>query len=117
MEGLPWLTAYLGLSVIYFYSHYLFASNTAQVSSMYAPFLAVTLAVGTPPLLAALTLAFFSNVSACTTHYGTGPAPIFFGAKFVETTTWWKLGAILSLLYIAIWLGIGIGWWKLLGLW
>jgi len=117
MSGMSWIAAYLGLSVVYFYSHYLFASNTAQVSSMYAPFLAVTLAVGTPPLLAALTLAFFSNVSACTTHYGTGAAPIFFGAKFVEPLTWWKLGALLSLLYLAIWLGLGICWWKLLGLW
>jgi DASS family divalent anion:Na+ symporter len=117
MSGLSWIAAYLALSVVYFYSHYLFASNTAHVSSMYAPFLAATLAVGTPPLVAALTLAFFSNLSACTTHYGTGPAPIFFGAKFVEPVTWWRLGAVLSLLYLTIWLGLGIGWWRVLGLW
>ena len=117
MSGMPWIAAYLALSVIYFYSHYLFASNTAQVSSMYAPFLAATLVVGTPPLLAALTLAFFSNISACTTNYGTGAAPIFFGARFVEPLTWWKLGALLSLLYLTIWLGVGMAWWKLLGLW
>lgn len=117
MAGLPWLIAYLGLGLVYFYSHYLFASNTAHVSSMYAPFLAVTLAVGTPPLLAALTLAFFTNLSACTTHYGTGVAPIFFGARFVEPLTWWKLGAVLSILYLALWLGPGIAWWKILGLW
>jgi len=117
MSGLTWITAYLGVTIVYFYSHYLFASNTAHVSSMYAPFLAAALAVGTPPLLAALTLAFFSNLSACTTHYGTGPAPIFFGAQFVEAGTWWKLGATLSFLYLAIWLGIGICWWKVLGLW
>jgi DASS family divalent anion:Na+ symporter len=117
MAGLPWIVAYLSLSIVYFYSHYLFASNTAQVSSMYAPFLAATLAVGTPPLLAAVTLAIFSNVSACTTHYGTGAAPIFFGARFVDPVTWWRLGAVLSLFHLLIWLGLGIGWWKLIGLW
>ena len=117
MEGLPWITAYLSLSLVYFYSHYLFASNTAQVSSMYAPFLAATLAVGTPPLLAALTLAFFGNLSACTTHYGTGAAPIFFGTKFVGAGRWWKLGATISLLHLVIWMGLGIVWWKILGLW
>jgi DASS family divalent anion:Na+ symporter len=117
LSHLTWISAYLGISLVYFYSHYLFASNTAYVSSMYTPFLAAALAVGTPPLLAALTLAFFTNLSACTTHYGTGPAPIFFGAQFVEAATWWKLGVLLSLFHLLIWMGLGIYWWKLLGLW
>lgn len=117
MQGLHWIPAFLGLSLAYFYSHYLFASNTAHVSSMYAPFLAVALAVGTPPLLAALTLGFFSNLFSGTTHYGTGPAPIFFGASYVELGDWWKLGALLSVVNILIWLLVGGLWWKFLGLW
>ncbi len=115
--GASWLPAFLGLSLIYFYSHYFFASNTAHVSAMYAPFLAVALAVGTPPLFAALVLGFFSNLFASMTHYGTAPAPIFFGSGNVELGTWWKLGALISLVNIAIWLGIGGLWWKALGLW
>ena len=43
-----WIPAFLGLSLIYFYVHYFFASNTAHVSVMYAPFLALAIAVGTP---------------------------------------------------------------------
>jgi DASS family divalent anion:Na+ symporter len=112
-----WLPAFLSLSLIYFYSHYFFASNTAHVSAMYAPFLALALAVGTPPLLAALVLAFFSNLFASMTHYGTAPAPILFGSGNVEIGTWWKLGALISVVNITIWLGIGSLWWKLLGLW
>lgn len=115
--GERWLPAFLGLSFIYFYSHYLFARNTAHVSAMYAPFLAVALAVGTPPLFAALVLAYFSNLFASMTHYGTAPAPIFFGSGNVEIGTWWKLGALISLVNIAIWLGIGSLWWKALGIW
>jgi len=117
LRGMSWVPAFLALSLLYFYSHYLFASNTAHVSSMYAPFLAVALAVGTPPMLAALVLAFFSNLFAGLTHYGTAPAPIFFGAGYVAMGVWWKLGAIISVVNITIWLTVGGLWWKLLGLW
>lgn len=115
--GVSWVPAFLALSLTYFYSHYLFASNTAHVSAMYAPFLAVALAVGTPPMLAALVLAFFSNLFASLTHYGTAPAPIFFGAGYVAMGVWWKIGAVVSVVNIAIWLTVGGLWWKLLGLW
>jgi len=112
-----WLPSFLGIALVYFYSHYLFASNTAHVSAMYAPFLAVALAVGTPPLLAALVLAFFSNLFASLTHYGTAPAPIFFGSGNVSVKDWWKLGAVVSVVNIGIWLGLGSLWWRILGLW
>lgn len=117
VAGIRWEVAFLVLSLVYFYSHYLFASNTAHVSSMYAPFLAVALVAGTPPLLAALVLAFFSNLFSSMTHYGTGPAPIFFGAGYVDLGTWWKLGALISVVNISIWLVAGSLWWKVLGLW
>jgi DASS family divalent anion:Na+ symporter len=115
--GIGWLPAFLALSLIYFYSHYFFAGNTAHISSMYAAFLGVSLAVGAPPLLAALVLAFFSNLFSSMTHYGTGPAPVLFGAGYVRLADWWKLGFVISVVNIIIWLGIGGAWWKLLGLW
>ncbi len=117
VTGVNWVWAFLVLSVVYFYSHYLFASNTAHVSAMYAPFLAVAMAVGTPPLLAALVLAFFSNLFSSMTHYGTGPAPVLFGSGYVELGDWWRIGFIVSLVNIVIWLGVGGVWWKILGLW
>jgi DASS family divalent anion:Na+ symporter len=112
-----WQLAFLALSLIYFYSHYFFAGNTAQVSSMYAAFLGVALAVGTPPVLAALVLGFFSNLFSSMTHYSTGPAPIYFGAGYVKLADWWKLGAVVSVVNITIWLGLGGIWWKVIGLW
>jgi DASS family divalent anion:Na+ symporter len=115
--GINWVVAFLILSLVYFYSHYFFASNTAHISAMYAAFLGVAIAVGTPPVLAALVLAFFSNLMSSMTHYGTGPAPVFFGSGYVEMGTWWKLGLLISAVNIIIWLGIGSAWWKVLGLW
>ena len=117
LGGGHWLPAFLSLSLIYFYVHYFFASNTAHVSAMYAPFLALAIAVGAPPVLAALVLAFFSNLFASMTHYGTAPAPILFGSGNVDVATWWKLGALISVVNVAIWLGAGSLWWRLLGLW
>ena len=70
--GASWTVAFPVLCLVYFYSHYLFASQTAHVSSMYAAFLAVSVAVGTPPLLAALVLGFAAifSVALLTTEAG-----------------------------------------------
>lgn len=84
---------------------------------MYAPFLAVALAVGIPLILTAPVLAYFSNLFSSMTHYGTGPAPVLFGTGYVEMSSWWKVGALISIVDIVIWLVIGGMWWKLVGLW
>lgn len=117
MSGKNWVIAFLVLSLSYFYSHYFFASNTAHVASMYAAFLGVSITLGAPPVLAALVLAFFSNLFAGMTHYGTGPAPVLFGTGYVEVGAWWRYGLLLSVVNIVIWLGIGGIWWKFLKLW
>ena len=115
--GLGWVPSFLGLSLTYFYSHYFFASTTAHVSAMYAPFLAVALAAGAPPLLAALVLGFFSSLYCGLTHYAMAAAPILFRSGHVTIGTWWRVGAIVSVINIAIWLGIGSVWWRILGIW
>jgi DASS family divalent anion:Na+ symporter len=84
---------------------------------MYGAFLAVSVAVGTPPILAALALGFFSNLFSSLTHYGSGPAPVLFGSGYVALHTWWMLGALISVINIAIWVIVGGLWWKVLGLW
>ena len=105
------------LVLVYFYSHYLFAGNTPHVTSMFGAFLGVGIALGSPPYLLALSLAFASSLFACLTHYGTGCAPIFFGSEYVNLKHWWRIGAIMSVVLIVIWMGIGSLWWKFLGFW
>jgi DASS family divalent anion:Na+ symporter len=115
--GWTWWAALGALLLIYFYAHYGFASITAHVSAMYVPFLVVTLAAGAPTYVAVLSLAYFSNLDASLTHYGTTPAPIWFGAGYVSQRTWWRLGLLVSVPNILIWATIGLAWWKLLGWW
>jgi DASS family divalent anion:Na+ symporter len=116
MHGMPSTLAFISLTLIYFYSHYFFASNVAHIGSMYPAFLLLMISFGTPPMLAALSLGFFSSLFGGLTQYGSGPAPIIFGAGYVKLLTWWKLGFIFSVINIMIWLGIGSIWWKFLGL-
>jgi DASS family divalent anion:Na+ symporter len=54
---------------------------------------------------------------ASLTHYGTTPGPIYFGAGYVTQATWWRIGLIVSIANIAIWMTVGVAWWRLLGLW
>ncbi|MDC7953452.1 anion permease [Liquorilactobacillus mali] len=116
VHGLSWPLVLIVLVLFYFYSHYLFASATAHVSAMYSALLGVAVASGVPPLLAALFLGFFGNLFASTTHYSNGPAPILFSAGYVSQKDWWRLNAILGIVYLVVWLGIGSLWMKVCGI-
>jgi len=117
LRGWPWPLVLGALAAAYLYIHYSFASMTAQVMALYPGFLAAGVAAGLPPMLAALPLAYFSSLNAATTHYGTGSAPVFFGAGYVRQSEWWRVGFFISLVNLVIWMGIGPLWWKLTGLW
>ncbi len=117
IAGVPWFQAFVVLLVIYMYAHYGFASLTAHITAMYSAFVTVAVAAGAPVYLAALALAFMSNLCMSLTHYAAAPAPIYFGAGYVDQGTWWKLGFMVSVINIVIWVGVGSLWWKALGLW
>jgi DASS family divalent anion:Na+ symporter len=117
VHGWPWWWALVAMLVVYVYAHYAFASLVAHVTAMFPAFFATALALGAPPLVAAVTFGVFSNVNAALTHYGTGPAPIVFGAGYVSQPAWWRVGFILSIAHLLIWLPIGFLWWKVMGLW
>jgi DASS family divalent anion:Na+ symporter len=66
-------------------------------------------------MLTVIAFACFSNLCAALTHYGTTPAPIWFGAGYVSQGTWWRLGLMSGLTTAAIWATVGVGWWVVLG--
>ncbi len=117
VAGLSGIVVVLALALIYFYSMYGFSMLTAHISALVAAFFAVALAAEAPPLLTIALLAYFSNLCACTTNYSTGPLVIYFGLGYVEPGQWFKVGFLMSLYHLAIWLGVGLPWWKLLGWW
>lgn len=117
VSGISWPVAMVALILVYVYSHYAFASLTAHITAMYAAFCAVMVAAGAPAYLVALSMAYMSNICMSITHYGGAPAPIIFGAGYVDQPTWWKLGFYTSIINLFIWVGVGGIWWKVIGLW
>ena len=117
LVGVSMVTALVLSFVIYLYSHYFFASMSAHVTSMYAALITLGAAAGAPPFISAFVVAIASNICGCLTHFGTGPAPVYFGSGYVPQKTWWTIGFGVSLMHIVIWLGIGGAWWKFLGYW
>jgi divalent anion:Na+ symporter, DASS family len=115
--GLAWQPAFIALALIYFVSHYFFASNTAHVSAMYAAFLATAIALGTPAVLAALVFGFLSSLFGGLTHYGSGPAPVLYGSGYVPLGTWWRIGALVGAVNLVIWIVVGGAWMRLIGVW
>lgn len=116
LDGVSWQMAYVTLSAIYFFSHYFFASNVAHIGSMFAPFFFLSVSLGAPAMLCALTFSFYSSLFGGLTHYGCGPAPIFFGSGYVKIGDWWKFGFVFGLINFILWMFLGGAWWKLLGL-
>jgi DASS family divalent anion:Na+ symporter len=113
----PWAAVLAVLLIIYFFAHYGFASITSHSTAMYTPFLAVMMAAGAPGAVAALLLAYFSNLSACLTHYGTTPGPILFGSGYTSQRAWWLLGLVCAVSHLLVWGTLGPLWWRLLGWW
>ena len=107
ISSMPWMSALIVMILLYFYSHYFFASNTAHLTAMYSAFLAAAIQVGAPAILAVLILAFFSSLFGGLTHYSCGPAPIFFSAGYVSLRKWWQIGLIISVSNILVWILVG----------
>ncbi|KAF1897079.1 hypothetical protein Lal_00034781, partial [Lupinus albus] len=106
--GLSWQLSFGILVLLYFYSHYFFASGAAHIGAMFTAFLSVATALGTPPFFGAMVLSFLSNLMGGLTHYGIGSAPVFYGANYVPLAKWWGYGFLISIVNIIIWLGLGV---------
>lgn len=113
--GVSWVGAVAILTLIYLYTHYFFASTTAHITAMFAAFYGVGLTLGAPPMLYALILAATSSLMMTLTHYATGTAPVIFGSGYSTLGEWWKVGFVMSVVNLIVWIGVGLIWWKVLG--
>lgn len=117
LGGFSWPVAFIILTLVYFFSHYLFASATAHISAMYVAFLAAAISVGTSPLFAALVFGYISNLFTSITQYSGRASPAVFGTGYNTIGQWWRVSFIVALASIAVWMVIGGGWMKLIGYW
>ena len=117
VSGMGGFTVIIVLGIVYFYSMYAFSMMTAHISAMIAPFLSVCLAAGGEPMLAVAVFAYFSLLCGSMTNYSSGPIIIYFGLGYVTAPRWFKVGFLVSLFHLAVWLSVGMLWWKILGWW
>lgn len=114
--SLGWPASFFILQAAYFVVHYLFASQTAHVAALYSAFLGMQLAAKVPGLLAALALAFNTNLFGALTHYSSAQSVVYCGGGFVKLPDVFRLGIMMALINISIWILVATPWWKILGL-
>ncbi|KAI3803809.1 hypothetical protein L1987_31971 [Smallanthus sonchifolius] len=115
-SSLSWPVAFGVLQAAYFLIHYMFASQTGHVGALYPAFLAMHVAAGVPRVLAALALAYNTNLFGALTHYSSGQAAVYFGAGYVDLPDIFRIGFIMACVNAVIWTVVGAFWWKFLGL-
>lgn len=95
----------------FFLLHYLFASVTAHVSSLFQVFLAVAITIpGLSPLSWALLLSYALGIMGILTPYATGPSPIYYGCGYVKGKDFWILGLVLGALFFGVYILIALPW-------
>jgi L-tartrate/succinate antiporter len=111
MSAFSPFAAMILLVLVFYFTHYLFASITAHVTAL----LPVMLAVGaTIPgmnitqysLLLCLTL----GIMGILTPYATGPSPVYYGSGYLPSKDYWRLGAIFGVLFIAVLIIVAVPW-------
>lgn len=99
------------LVLLYYFLHYFFASGTAHVTALLSLFIVVAQSIpGVDVKLAVLLMLLPMGLMGVLTPYGTGHSPVWFASGYVRGPDFWRLGAIFGLLYIVIYLVVGVPW-------
>jgi L-tartrate/succinate antiporter len=97
------------LVVIYFVSHYMFASLTAHTTAMYPVMLTVGIAMpGMDAAKLAMALAMTTGIMGVITPYATGAALPYYASGYISPRAFWGLGALLGIVFLAALLGISV---------
>lgn len=117
LHGMNWVWVLVILWLAYFYLHYLFPSVSTEISALYVGFLSIALGAGVPPLMGALMLALCGTVYLSTSPYSAGPAAMLSTTGYISTKDFWKLSAIIGVVFNVVWLSGGLLWTKIIGYW
>ena len=82
-DGINPILLFIVLSLIYFYSMYLFNAYRSYYCLASAIFI-ILLDIDLNPFLIVGVIAYFSNLCGCLTNYSTGPVIIYFGNGYLK---------------------------------
>lgn len=110
LGGLPWPLLFVTLIALYVALHYLFVSQTSQVLALLAVFLDVGVRGGVPAHLMAPSLLFASSYFSVITPQGGSQNIIFAASGYLKQSELYRLGLLVTLAFMAVYLVIGTPW-------
>ena len=110
LGGLSWPTLYVTLIVLYVFIHYMFVSQTSQVLALFGVFLDVGTRGGVPLPLMTFGLLFASSYFSVITPQAGSQNIIFAASGYLTQRELYKLGLIITIAFLAIYLLIGSPW-------
>jgi DASS family divalent anion:Na+ symporter len=110
MGGLSWPVTYVTLIVIYVAIHYMFVSQSSQVLALLGVFLDVGVRGGVPAPLMAFALLFASSYFSVITPQGGSQNVIFVGSGYLTQGELYRLGLLMTLFFLAVFLVVGTAW-------
>lgn len=116
LRGLTGLPAAIVIGLFYFFSMYFFCMCDAHTTALAHACLLTAQRSGCSAKLMVSILAPFNTLCAALTHYSTGSVLIYFGFGVTSSTRWMGIGLIVSVFHVVVWLGLGLLWWRALGL-
>ena len=110
LTGLSWPVTYVALVVLYVAIHYMFVSQSSQVLALLGVFLDVGTRGGVPAPLMAFALLFASSYFSVITPQGGSQNVIFVGSGYLTQGELYRLGIIVTLFFLAVFLVVGTPW-------
>jgi DASS family divalent anion:Na+ symporter len=110
MGGLSWPVTYVALIAIYVAIHYMFVSQSSQVLALLGVFLDVGIRGGVPAPLMAYALLFASSYFSVITPQGGSQNVIFVGSGYLTQRELYRLGLLLTLFFLVVFLVVGTAW-------
>lgn len=116
MTGFTPFMAMVALVLVFFVTHYLFASITAHVTALLPVMLAVAATIpGLDMAQFALLLCLTLGIMGILTPYATGPSPVYYGSGYLPAKDFWRLGAVFGAIFIVLFLVVTLPWLALAG--
>jgi L-tartrate/succinate antiporter len=111
LSGLPVIVAMIVLLLVFFLSHYLFASITAHTTALLPVILVLGMSVPDMPirplaLLTCMTLGLMGVI----TPYASGHSPVYYGSGYLPSPEFWRMGTIFGAIFLAVLLLVGVPW-------
>ena len=110
LTGLSWPVTYVTLVGLYVAIHYLFVSQSSHVLALMGVFLEVGIRGGVSPPLMAFALLFASSYFSVITPQAGSQNVIFVASGYLTQPELYRLGLIMTLCFLGIFLLIGTPW-------